>query len=68
MNPDVFNRVSRPTNDKTDYIEDVYDGHIYKELYNSDLGYLFEKNEAFTLLVNTDGISMCDQSNVTIFY
>ena len=67
MNSEVFNRATRPVNSKEDYINDVHDGEIYTELYNTELGYLFEKNEAFTLSLNTDGISICDESNVTIW-
>ena len=67
MNPELFNRPTRLVNSYTDFIEDVYDGEIYKELYKSELGYLFEKYEAFTLLLNTDGISICHESNVTIW-
>jgi hypothetical protein len=47
-------------------IEDIYDGQIYKELYASDNGYLFERNEAFSFSINTDGVSVCDLSNITI--
>ena len=67
MNPEVFNSSNRPVHYYTDFIEDVNDGEIYKELYKSELGYCFEKNEAFTFSLNTDGISICDESNVTIW-
>ncbi len=67
MNPDVFNCSNRRVNSYTDFIEDVHDGEIYRELYKSELGDLFEKNEAFTFTLNTDGISICDESNLTIW-
>ena len=67
MNPDVFNRDATPKNSNNNYIEDVNDGEIYKDLYSSEYGYLFDKNEAFTFSINTDGISVCEESNITIW-
>jgi hypothetical protein len=67
LNQDIFNSDIRPPRTANDDIEDLFDGAIYKELYDSEFGYLFHKNEAFTFSINTDGISICDQSNVTIW-
>jgi hypothetical protein len=67
MNPDVFDRSRRSKKLNKDFIEDVCDGEIYRDLYDSEFGYLFDKNEAFTFSVNTDGISVCEQSNITIW-
>jgi hypothetical protein len=67
MNSDVFSlKPSRFSKKETD-IEDIFDGEIYKDVYKSDFGYLFEQNEAFTFSINTDGASICDLSNITLW-
>ena len=67
MNQDIFIPNSREVYAEDDDIEDVINGSIYKELFSSEFGYLFFKNEAFTFSINTDGISICEQSNITIW-
>jgi hypothetical protein len=47
-------------------IRDFMDGTIYKNLIKSEDGNLFKKNEAFSLTLNTDGISVCNKSRITI--
>jgi hypothetical protein len=59
MNPNVFNKSSRYKSSNIEFIEDVCNGDIYKDLFDSEFGYLFDKNEAFTFSINTDGISEC---------
>jgi hypothetical protein len=46
---------------------DVYDGRLYKELLASEDGESFKRKEAFCFLLNTDGISICDKSKITIW-
>jgi hypothetical protein len=67
LNLDTFNTHKPRLISVDEDIRDVYDGEIYKELLDSDVGYLFKKNEAFSFSLNTDGISVCDASNVTIW-
>ena len=67
MNPDVFSMKETRVLDLEKDIEDIYDGEIYKELFASDIGYLFERNEAFSFSINTDGVSICDLSNITMW-
>ena len=48
------------------YLEDVNDGHIYNSLLQSEQGNLIKQGKAFTLTINTDGISVCEKSNLDI--
>lgn len=54
-------------NSDNDIIQDIYDGYIYKNLGNSEIGQDLIENKAFTLIINTDGISVSECSNLTIW-
>lgn len=48
-----------------EFIEDIQDGELYKEFINS-----FSINQAknvFSFTLNSDGINLCDKSNVAIW-
>lgn len=50
------------------HLVDVYDGYLYKKLLeNSEIGHLIKNKKAFTLLLNTDGISICKKSKLSIW-
>ncbi|CAF0821714.1 unnamed protein product [Brachionus calyciflorus] len=44
-----------------DYLEDVYDGEIYRKIKN------IEKCKFFTFLLNTDGVQMCSKSDLSVW-
>jgi heptaprenylglyceryl phosphate synthase len=48
-------------------ISDVYDGELFQELLNSEDGQYIIKNEGFTFLINTDGISLSTKSETSIW-
>ena len=48
-------------------IEDFKDFSLYRNFLKSKFGSLINKREAFTLLLNTDGISLCDKSNLSLW-
>lgn len=53
---------------KSDFeLTDITDGSIYKTLLQSEDGDLLKNHEAFTFLLNTDGISVCSKSKLTIW-
>ena len=45
-------------------IRDVCDGKIYQNILNSEHGQLFKDNKAFSFCLNTDGISLCNKSQI----
>ena len=55
------------TTDETATLRDITDGRIYKKLLSSEDGKFFKKREAFSFLLNTDGISICQKSKLTIW-
>ena len=48
-------------------LNDIYDGKIYQGLLNGEDGESFKKREAFSFTINTDGISLCKKSKLTIW-
>ncbi len=50
-----------------DFLRDVYDGNIYQNLLKSSIGNDIKSGEAFTFLLNTDGISLSQKSKSTIW-
>jgi hypothetical protein len=46
-----------------DYIEDVYDGELYKSFINS----FKDPNNVYSFTINTDGISMSQKSNLSVW-
>ncbi|CAF0992928.1 unnamed protein product [Brachionus calyciflorus] len=61
------NRFNLKNFEKSDKISDVTDGRIYQQLLESDDAYLFRNNRAFSFCLNTDGISLCNKSKITIW-
>ena len=61
---EIFNDFITPGDQ---YIQDVYDGDIYKKFLNSEEGKLVKINKAFTFSINTDGISRCEKSDLDIW-
>ena len=53
--------VHQYSNESDDLIKDVKDGSIYKDFRNTNT------NKAYTFTLNTDGISLCDKSNLSIW-
>jgi hypothetical protein len=56
----------KPSNNENE-LTDFIDGKIYRKLLESEDGELFKKNEAFSFIINTDGISVCSKSKLTIW-
>jgi hypothetical protein len=48
-------------------LEDFVDGEIYKKLIASEDGEFFRQKRAFSFIMNTDGISICTKSKLTIW-
>lgn len=48
-------------------LTDIKDGTLYKSILSSEDGESVKKNKAFTLTINTDGISICKKSKLTIW-
>ena len=67
---DIFKYVKipkyKPRDNPLDLI-DISDGRIYKNILQSEDGDFFKNNEAFSFLLNTDGISVCSKSKLTIW-
>ena len=57
----------RTSQTQFDNIDDVYDGEIYQNLLQTDDGDLLKSGKAFTFILNTDGISVSDRSNLSIW-
>lgn len=56
---------TRPSEEKA--LHNFFDGELYQELLKSEDGDLFQKKEAFTFILNTDGASICKKSKLTIW-
>lgn len=52
---------------ESETIDDIFDGELYQTLLNSEDGHMFLNQNAFTFMLNTDGISRCTKSKQTIF-
>ena len=63
-NKDIFYR-SLPIS--SEHLADVYDGEIYTSILNSKDGELIKAGDAYTFSLNTDGISICEKSNLDIW-
>ena len=57
----------RPTVSTDGKIRDVTDGFIYRKIFDSKHDEDLRNGKAFTFLMNTDGISASDSSNLTIW-
>ncbi len=67
---ELINRVEIPpykVNNNVDDLNDFKDGKIYRALLNSEDGKFFKNSEAFSFIMNTDGISPCSKSKLTIW-
>jgi hypothetical protein len=64
--PELFNQVKHDERDPR-FIEDVYDGELYRDLLNSRDGAYIINNEGFSFLINTDGISVSAKSETSIW-
>ncbi len=62
-----LNKIRTPTSTPTNNLTHISDGRLYKKMLNSDDGPYFKKKEAFSFLLNTDGISICKKSKLTIW-
>ena len=64
-----FNKFKTPTNSNSNSntLFDITDGNVYQKLLLSEDGEFFKRKEAFSFLINTDGISICKKSKVTIW-
>ena len=49
------------------YLSDIYDGEIYQNVLNSDIGKEIADNKAFTFLISTDGIKFCNKSKLSVW-
>ena len=47
-------------------LKDLTDRLFYKKICNTSIGYLIRKKVAFTLTINTDGISLSETSTLCI--
>ena len=59
--------LSENINPSKEFISDIYDSKIYKQIYESDDGYLLKTRQAFTFSINSDGISICEKSKLGIW-
>ena len=66
---EIFKSIKIPKyeQDNSEDLADIKDGTIYKNLLESEDGESFKNNEAFSFLLNTDGISVCTKSKLTIW-
>lgn len=58
------NTTASTSNEK---MQDVTDGLIYKSILQSDIGQLIREKRAFTMTINTDGISLSKKSHITVW-
>jgi hypothetical protein len=49
----------------TEYINDVIDGSVYQDFIKEENP--GHKNDCYTFTLNTDGISLCEKSNLSIW-
>jgi hypothetical protein len=55
-------RLTEQVKEQNDYLTDITDGDIYTTFMSSKS----KKNNNFTFIFNTDGVSKCSKSNMTI--
>jgi hypothetical protein len=54
-------------NENDHLLRDITDGSLYKKILKSNIGRLIKKKEAFTLTLNTDGISLSENSTLSMW-
>jgi hypothetical protein len=66
---EIFSNITLTKNtcNKLSDLQDFIDGRIYKALLTSEDSDLFKNNQAFTFILNTEGISLCTKSNLTLW-
>jgi hypothetical protein len=47
--------------------QDITDGAVYKNILESKVGTFIRRKEAFTFVMNTDGISLAVKSNLSLW-
>lgn len=64
---ELFLKGNFNSTDYTENLSDIKDGNIYKSIYNSNLKSGLNSNAVYTFTLNTDGISFCEKSNISIW-
>ena len=54
-------------NENDHLLRDTTDGSLYKKVLKSNIGRLIKQKEAFTLTINTDGISLSENSTLSMW-
>ena len=54
-------------NENDHLLRDITDGSLYKKVLKSNIGRLIKQKEAFTLTLNTDGISLSENSTLSMW-
>ena len=54
-------------NENDHLLRDITDGSLYKKVLKSNIGRLIKQKEAFTLTTNTDGISLSENSTLSMW-
>ncbi len=54
-------------NENDHLLRDITDGSLYKKILKSNIGRLIKQKEAFTLTINTDGISLSENSTLSMW-
>jgi hypothetical protein len=54
-------------NENDHLLRDITDGSLYKKVLKSNIGRLIKQKEAFTLTINTDGISLSENSTLSMW-
>ena len=54
-------------NENDHLLRDITDGSLYKKILKSNIGRLIKQKEAFTLTINTDGISLSENSILSMW-
>jgi hypothetical protein len=62
-----INELKTVTRSTNNILTDITDGMLYKKILETEDGTSFMKKEAFSFLLNTDGISVCKKSKLTIW-
>ena len=60
------NQNNDKSNNELNKLKDIKDGRIYKSVLKSQKMW-FEANKALTFTLNTDGICLCEKSNLSVW-
>ena len=66
----IFNNnqfLDNPRSSNLNTLKGIEDGNIYKRLLDSKDGKWIKLKQAYTFLINTDGIAISEKSNLTIW-